>query len=101
MTVTTSNLFADTINAVEAAANYYNSVKDDKSLRGAFHEAGRGQGLVLQALQDAHSNLGGRKPTEKTAELIEACHAKATLSEAPAAAATTAGPARTAWAPRK
>jgi hypothetical protein len=35
MTVTVSNLFADTINAVEAAATYHNSVKDDKSLREA------------------------------------------------------------------
>ncbi|KAL2126999.1 hypothetical protein VTI74DRAFT_11488 [Chaetomium olivicolor] len=81
MTVTVSNLFADTINAVEAAATYYNSVKDNKSLREAFHEAGRSQGLVRQALQAANSNLGDRKPNEKTAELVKACHAKARLSE--------------------
>ncbi|KAL2015415.1 hypothetical protein VTK56DRAFT_5510 [Thermocarpiscus australiensis] len=81
MTVTVSNLFADTIDVVEAAATYYNSVKDDKSLREAFHEAGRSQGLVRQALQAANSNLGDREPTEKTAELVKACHAKAKLSE--------------------
>jgi hypothetical protein len=81
MSVTVSNSFADTINTVEAAANYYNSVKDDKSLREAFHEAGRSQGLVRQALQAANSNLGGHKPTERIAELVEACHAKAKLSE--------------------
>ncbi|KAK4233650.1 hypothetical protein C8A03DRAFT_19309 [Achaetomium macrosporum] len=81
MSVTVSNSFADTINAVEAAANYYNSVKDDKSLRETFHEAGRGQDLVRQALQVANSNLGGRRPTEKTTELVEACHFKAKLSE--------------------
>src|SRR5689334_16139071 len=81
MSVTVSNSFADTINAVEAAANYYNSVKDDKSLREAFHEAGRGQGLLRQALQAPNSNLGGHKPTERIAELVEACHAKAKLSE--------------------
>ncbi len=50
MSVTVSNLFADTINAVETAVTCYNSVKDDKSLRDAFHEAGRSQGLVRQAL---------------------------------------------------
>jgi hypothetical protein len=71
MASTVSKLFVDTINAVEAATNYYNSVKDDRSLREAFHEAGRGQGLVRRALQAADSNLGGRKPTEKTIELVE------------------------------
>jgi len=81
MSVTDSNFFADTIKAVEAAANHYNSVKDDKSLKEAFHEAGRSQALVWQALQAANSNLGDRKPTEKTAELVEACRAKAKLSE--------------------
>ena len=81
MTVTISNLFAHTINAVEAATNYYNSVKDDRSLREAFHEAGRSQSFVRQALQAANSNLGDREPTEKAAELVEACHAKAKLSE--------------------
>ncbi|EJT73267.1 hypothetical protein GGTG_10114 [Gaeumannomyces tritici R3-111a-1] len=81
MADTVSNLFADTISAVEAAANYYSSVNNDKSLREAFHEAGRGQGLVRQALQAANLNLGGRKPTEKTAVLVEACRTKAKLSE--------------------
>ncbi len=81
MTVTVGNLIADMISAIEAAANYYTSVKDDRNLREAFHEAGRGQGLVRQALQAANSNLGDRKPTEKTAELVKACHAKAKLSE--------------------
>jgi len=74
-------LFADTINAVEAAATCYNFVRDDKSLRKAFDEAGRSQGLVRQALQAANSDLGDRKPTEKTAELDKACHAKAKLFE--------------------
>ncbi|KAJ4287414.1 hypothetical protein N0V88_007686 [Collariella sp. IMI 366227] len=73
-------MFPDTINAVEAAATYHNFVKDDKSFRESFHEAGRIQGLVRQVLQAANSHLGGRKPTEKTAELVEACHAKAKLS---------------------
>ncbi|KAK3896580.1 hypothetical protein C8A05DRAFT_39879, partial [Staphylotrichum tortipilum] len=51
MSATESNFFAGTINAVKAAANYYNSVKDDKTLGDAFHEASRSQGLVWQALQ--------------------------------------------------
>ncbi|KAG7293963.1 hypothetical protein NEMBOFW57_004024 [Staphylotrichum longicolle] len=80
MTVTFTSLFADTINAVEAAATCYKSVKDDRSLRETFHEAGRGQGLVRQALRAANSNLGDRTPTETTTELVKACHAKAKLS---------------------
>jgi len=81
MSVTNSNIFADTIEAVGAAANSYNSVKDAKDLGETFHEAGRGQGLVLQALQAANAHHKGREPTEKTADLVKACDVKAKLSK--------------------
>ncbi|KAK3897919.1 hypothetical protein C8A05DRAFT_47619 [Staphylotrichum tortipilum] len=68
MSATKTNFFAGTINAVKAAANYYNS-------------RGRSQGLVWQALQAANLSLSDPKPTEKTAKSVERCHAKAKLFE--------------------
>ncbi|KAH7115656.1 hypothetical protein EDB81DRAFT_820371 [Dactylonectria macrodidyma] len=84
MAVTVTDLISSTITTLEAATHHYNVVKDDKGLRGAFHEAGRGLLLVGQALQTAKTQLGGRNvagdPQTAMGSLKE-CNTNAELSK--------------------
>ncbi|KAL8284670.1 hypothetical protein RB600_009204 [Gaeumannomyces tritici] len=69
---------SSTITTLEAATQHYNIVKDDKSFREAFHEAGRGLPLVERALRGAQRNLA-RVP-QSTMIPLEACNANAKIS---------------------
>lgn len=69
---------ASTITTLEATTQHYNAVKDDKGLREAFHEAGRGLPLVERALRGAQCNLA--KVPQSAMNLLEACNTKAKIS---------------------
>jgi hypothetical protein len=60
MAASVTDLIRSTIKTIKEATPHYSVVKDDKGLREAFHEAGRGLLLVEQALQTAKTQLGGR-----------------------------------------
>ncbi|KAF2477160.1 uncharacterized protein BDR25DRAFT_208321 [Lindgomyces ingoldianus] len=79
-----TNLISSTIAILKATTKNYNIVKDDKGLREAFHEAGRGLLLVEEALQTAKIQLDARGSAEdpqSAMSSLEACNTKATLSE--------------------
>ncbi|KAF8849318.1 hypothetical protein BDZ45DRAFT_680600 [Acephala macrosclerotiorum] len=70
-----TSLVSSTIAILKATTKSYNIVSDDKGLRDAFHEAGRGLLLVEEALQP----LAGDPQSAMSS--LEACNAKAKLSE--------------------
>ncbi|RYP32080.1 hypothetical protein DL768_011151 [Monosporascus sp. mg162] len=79
-----NSLISDTIAVLETTTKHYNTVKDDKGLREAFHEAGRGVLLIERALQTTQGQLGGRNlagDPRSTICSLEACNIKAKLSE--------------------
>ncbi|KAH7370321.1 hypothetical protein BKA65DRAFT_488176 [Rhexocercosporidium sp. MPI-PUGE-AT-0058] len=79
-----TSLISSTIAALEATTKHYNTVKDDKGLREAFHEAGRGLLLVREALQGANTQLDGRNlagDPQSAIRSLQACNTKAKLSE--------------------
>jgi hypothetical protein len=79
-----TSLVSSTIDTLEATTKHYSIVKDDKSLREAFHEAGRGLLLVRQALQATNSHLHERNlagDPQNAVNSLEACNTKAKLSE--------------------
>jgi NACHT NTPase-like protein len=64
------------------ATKHYNAVKDDKSLREAFHGAGRGLLLVQEALEATKPHLQGRQRAgDAQSAPLKACDVKAKLSE--------------------
>lgn len=84
MAATVTDLISTTITTLEAATDHYNVVKDDKGLREAFHEAGRGLLLVRQALQTGKTQLGGRNAAgdpQSALDSLKACNANAELSK--------------------
>ncbi|KAM5349337.1 hypothetical protein ACJ41O_005842 [Fusarium nematophilum] len=84
MAATVTDLISSTITTLEAATHHYNVVKDDKGLREAFHEAGRGLLLVGRALQTAKTQLGGRNlagDPQSAMDALKECNANAELSE--------------------
>lgn len=72
-------LISNTIATLKATRERYNVVKDDKSLRAAFHEAGEGLVLVEQALQAATTQLAGDPPN--VINSLKACSTKLELSK--------------------
>ncbi|KAK4206118.1 hypothetical protein QBC37DRAFT_301447 [Rhypophila decipiens] len=72
--------FSGTIAILKATTKHYNIVSNEKSLRGAFHEAGRGLLLVEEALQAAETLLDGRG-LQSVMNSLESCNTKAKLSE--------------------
>ncbi|KAH7019083.1 hypothetical protein EDB80DRAFT_699840 [Ilyonectria destructans] len=84
MAATVTDLISSTITTLEAATDHYNVVKDDKGLREAFHEAGRGLLLVRQALQTAKTQLGGHnaaRDPQNALDSLKACNTNAELSK--------------------
>lgn len=76
-------MISDTINILKVATQNYQKLKDDHSLREAFHEAGRALHIVEEALQTAETQLIARGLTETPTtvkNLIEGCNTKAKLS---------------------
>ncbi|KAI8278877.1 hypothetical protein K4K60_005894 [Colletotrichum sp. SAR11_57] len=68
MAATVADLILSTITTLEGGLNHYNVVKDDKGLRDAFHEAGRGLLLIRQPLQAAQ-RTSAREPQNAMASL--------------------------------
>jgi hypothetical protein len=84
MATTVIALISSTIITLEAATDYYNTVKDDKVLYEPFHESGRGLLLVGKALQIAKTQLGGRDlagDPQSTMDSLKECNANAELSK--------------------
>ncbi|KAH6981803.1 hypothetical protein BKA56DRAFT_584530 [Ilyonectria sp. MPI-CAGE-AT-0026] len=84
MAATVTDLISTTITTLVAATDHYNVVKDDKGLREAFHEAGRGLLLVRQALQAAKTQLAGRDAAgnlQNAPDSLKACNTNAKLSK--------------------
>ena len=77
-------LISSMIAILKGATKDYNTVSNEKSLREAFHEAGRGLLLVEKALKTAETQLVGRDVVEKSQRAIDslaACGTKAKLSQ--------------------
>ncbi|KAK4083215.1 hypothetical protein Purlil1_10907 [Purpureocillium lilacinum] len=72
-------MLSSIIDAVQTAGAHYESVKDDMSLREAFHGAGRGLSLVNQALRSAQYTSRGASP--RAMELLNSCQSKGESSE--------------------
>ncbi|KAH7176286.1 hypothetical protein EDB81DRAFT_34521 [Dactylonectria macrodidyma] len=84
MATTVAGLISSTITTLEVAAHHYNVVKDDKGLREAFHEAGRGLLLVGQGLQTTKAQLGGRNVAgdlQSAMDSLKECNTNAELSK--------------------
>jgi hypothetical protein len=84
MATTVIALISSTIITLDAATDYYNTVKDDKVLCEPFHESGRGLLLVGKALQIAKTQLGGRDlagDPRSTMDSLKECNANAELSK--------------------
>ncbi|KAM6512087.1 hypothetical protein FALCPG4_017073 [Fusarium falciforme] len=84
MAATVTDLISTTITTLEAATRHYSVVKDDKGLREAFHEAGRGLLLVGRALQTAKAQLGGRDlagDPQSAVDSLKECNTNAELSK--------------------
>ncbi|RYO91811.1 hypothetical protein DL764_008236 [Monosporascus ibericus] len=79
-----TDLISSTIAILWVTTENYNMVRDDKGLREAFHEAGRGLLLVEEALQIAKTQLDARDlagDPQTAMSSMEACNTKAKLSE--------------------
>jgi hypothetical protein len=75
---------SETITIVKATTKDYNVVKEDTSLREAFHEAGRGLILVKETLQGVKDHLDICNPVgdpKKAMRALEACNETAKLSK--------------------
>ncbi|KAM5359226.1 hypothetical protein ACJZ2D_014653 [Fusarium nematophilum] len=84
MAATVTDLISTTITTLEAAIDHYNVVKDNKGLREAFHEAGRGLLLVGRALQTAKTQLDGRNlagDPQSAMDSLKECNTNAELSK--------------------
>ena len=82
--VNVNSLISSAIAILEATTKEYNIINDDKGLREAFHEAGRGLLLVQEALRTAETQLdihGLAGDPQSAMSSLEACNAKAKLSE--------------------
>lgn len=79
-----TSLVSSTIAILEDTTKDYNIVKDDKGLREAFHEAGRGLPIVGEALRTAKTRLQGHDlagDPQSAISALEACNAKTKLSQ--------------------
>jgi hypothetical protein len=79
-----TSLISSTIDILNASTENYQTIKDNKGLREAFHEAGRALHVVEEALQTARIQLDGRGLAENSQSAmtsLEACNTKAKLSE--------------------
>ncbi|KAF4468129.1 hypothetical protein FALBO_5004 [Fusarium albosuccineum] len=84
MADTCAELISKTIATLEEAAEQYEVVKDDKGLRKAFHEAGRGLVLIRKALQAANAQLGVHNITgdpKSAMDAVNGCKDNAELSK--------------------
>ncbi|KAF5257313.1 hypothetical protein FOXYS1_12165 [Fusarium oxysporum] len=84
MAASVTDLIRSTIKTIKEATPHYSVVKDDKGLREAFHEAGRGLLLVEQALQTAKTQLGGRNlagDPQSVISSLKECSTNAELSK--------------------
>lgn len=76
---TARSMFSSIIDTVQTAGAHYESVKEDMSLREAFHGAGRGLSLVNQALRAAQYTWRGG--SSRAIELLKSCQSKGESSE--------------------
>ncbi|RSL81249.1 hypothetical protein CEP52_017243 [Fusarium oligoseptatum] len=78
------SLISGIIDTVEATAEDYNVINNDKTLPEAFHRAGQGLSIVGEALKTAKIRLQGRDQAgdpQSVISTLEACNAKTKLSQ--------------------
>jgi hypothetical protein len=82
--VEVTSLISNTIDILKVSTENYQTIKDDKGFREAFHEAGRALHIVEEALQTSRIQLDGRGlagTRQGAVTSLDGCNTKANLSE--------------------